>query len=177
MFQVEISNQQTFIDIDENYLVNVVTTVCEKEKVVSASINLAFLDDPSIRVLNSQYLDHDYETDVLSFLMECRTPKNISEQEATELRGFGKEIEGDVIVSAEMAQNCAIEYGWKPHDELILYIIHGVLHLLGYDDLSYDEKLLMRKKEKEYLNLFNLSPKYRSDDLELDPKRTDTLEK
>lgn len=165
-FQVEISNQQKFIPIDESFFLKVVTSVCEQEKVNSALISIVVMDDPSIRRLNAQYLEHDYETDVLSFLLECTESGGSPSQDEESLRGFGKNLEGEIIISAEMAQNCAPDYEWDPHDELILYLIHGLLHLLGYDDLSYDEKVLMRDREREYLKLFSLTPNYRSDDLE-----------
>lgn len=168
MYQIDISNQQSFLEIDQKKLTEMIQAVCEKEKVARATLSVAILDNASIRTLNARYLEHDYETDVLSFLLECRTPEPSSSTDPNAPRGEGKEIEGDVIVSAEMAVNCAEEYGWSPENELTLYLIHGVLHLLGYDDLSYDEKQLMRSKEKECLELFGLTPAYREDDLEME---------
>ena len=61
-------------------------------------------------------------------------------------------LEADIIVSSDTAIRNAKEYKTSPEHELKLYVIHGVLHLLGYDDHTNKERLLMRKKESKYVN-------------------------
>ncbi len=72
-------------------------------------------------------------------------------------------IEGEVIVSAEMALEMAAQYHWQGSDELCLYLVHGLLHLCGYDDLSPEEQIVMRRRERDILQFWNLTPHYAED--------------
>ncbi|QDT98088.1 rRNA maturation RNase YbeY [Gimesia aquarii] len=154
LFQIRIKNSQTQLAVDEALIQEVSSYLLKSEKVTFADISLAIVDNPMIRELNQQYLEHDYDTDVLSFLLECQIDP--SKQEA-DLRGAGKTIEGEIIVSAEMAVSMSEVYHWSADHELLLYIIHGLLHLCGYDDLSDEEILLMRTKEQQILNHWGLT--------------------
>ncbi|MBP5232587.1 MAG: rRNA maturation RNase YbeY [Planctomycetes bacterium] len=88
-----------------------------------AAVNLLVAGDEEITRLNVRYLRHDFTTDVISF------PDG-----ETVLRGAVQL--GDIAVNAELAGRLAAENGWKPEQELALYALHGLLHLLGYDDHS-----------------------------------------
>ncbi|MCA9040806.1 MAG: rRNA maturation RNase YbeY [Planctomycetaceae bacterium] len=149
MYQLEITNQQALLKLDEIELERIVHVVLNDEQVTAAEISLVVVDNPTLRELNVQYLNHDYDTDVLSFLLEEEQVEAISSNR----RGAGKRIEGELIISAEMALETAPEYGWKAENEFILYVIHGILHLLGYDDLTDDERPVMRVREAELLKL------------------------
>jgi probable rRNA maturation factor len=169
MYVVDVSNTQSVLDIDEDFLRRVTEQTLEDERINQAEISLAIVDNLTIHDLNIRFLQHDYPTDVLSFLFEsdggdeekARTsePKGLT----TGRRGAGKRIEGEIIVSAEMARDMALEYGWQPQDELVLYVVHGLLHLAGYDDLDEDEKRVMRGREREVLALWKLTPRYAED--------------
>ncbi|MCA9206082.1 MAG: rRNA maturation RNase YbeY, partial [Planctomycetales bacterium] len=63
-------------------------------------------------------------------------------------------LDGEVIVSADTAESTAADYDWPPAAELLLYVIHGTLHLVGFDDKSPEKRVVMRAKEAEYLDLF-----------------------
>ena len=104
-----------------------------------AKLSIVFVTDRKIHALNKQYLNHDYPTDVLTFDMSEKKGRGI--------------IEGEIIVSATTARCNAKEYRISPEQELFLYVIHGVLHLLGYDDHSVSGRNKMRKKEKEIIAL------------------------
>ena len=80
-------------------------------------------------------------------------------QTSTEI-GYNSKIEGDVIVSAETAIQLAARYDWPPADELLLYVIHGTLHLVGYDDLDDASRAEMRSRERHYLAALGLQAKY-----------------
>jgi probable rRNA maturation factor len=140
MIQVDIANQQTLLSLDRRRLRKAVKKVLEGESIREAQISLAVVDDDAIQCLNRQYLDHDYATDVLSFVLERD----------------GERLEGEVIVSAETAARAAGDYDWASEDELLLYVIHGALHLAGYLDGSKKEKAEMRRREKTYLAAFGL---------------------
>jgi probable rRNA maturation factor len=119
--------------------------VLEAEGWQDAEVSLAVVDDPTIHELNRRYLGHDYPTDVLSFLL--------SDDGA-------RRLEGEVVVSADTAARSAEQFGWTAGDELLLYVIHGTLHLAGYDDQSPDDLARMRDRERTHLAAFGLQPRY-----------------
>lgn len=102
---------------------------------LSGKLSIAVLSDPEIREINNRYLGHDYETDCISF--------NLADEEDV--------FEGEVIISADTARRVASQIGWDPKYEACLYIIHGVLHILGYDDDTQEAKSEMRALERHYL--------------------------
>ena len=161
-YTIEIANEQSEFDIDEDQICGAITYTLEQEAVVAADISVALIDNEHIHELNRRYLSHDYATDVLSFLLEETVPETTRAE--GEPRGAGKSIEGELIVSTEMAAQVAQEYRWSPQDELLLYIVHGLLHLCGYDDLSESEKRIMRQREREVLSHWNLTPHYQDHD-------------
>lgn len=159
-YEVEIDDSQKALKVDHSRLADVVRSVLAAEKCVSASISVAIVDNETIHELNIRYLQHDYPTDVLSFRLEEELdPASLPIPKGSP-RGCGKRIEGEVILSAEMAQQMAAKYHWQPLDELTLYVVHGLLHLCGYDDVSRKEEALMRQREREVLAEWGLSPHY-----------------
>ncbi len=154
-YQVEVLNQQDSVACDLSLLQQVVRSVLEQERVLWAAVSLVVVDNSTIHDLNRQFLDHDEPTDVLSFLLECEPAER-----AQSAGGEGKRLEGEVIVSAEMAAQRAGEFGWRPCDELVLYVVHGVLHLCGYDDRTAEAQQLMRARERSILKNWDLTPRY-----------------
>ncbi len=144
MILVEIANEQETHPIDIELLERGVKTVLAGESIDTAKISLAIVDDPTIHVLNRKYLEHDYETDVLSFLLSDEA----------------EPIDGEVIVSVDTAAREADQFGWTTIDELLLYVIHGTLHLVGYDDKSDELRSVMRGKERMYLGELGRCPCY-----------------
>ncbi|HEY1786019.1 MAG TPA: rRNA maturation RNase YbeY [Pirellulales bacterium] len=142
MFSIEINNDQAVLAVDEERLRQAVENVLLSGGIAAAEVSVAIVDDATIHRLNVEFLQHDYPTDVLSFLLE-RT---------------GDQLEGEIIASADTATRNAQQYGWSPADELLLYVIHGTLHLIGYDDTTDELAALMRKAEAEQLGRFGLEP-------------------
>ena len=136
MITVEINDRQTHHGIQLQELQDAVRAVLLGEGVRTATVSVAVVDDPTILDLNRRYLQHDYPTDVLSFVLE---------------RGDGC-LDGEVIVSAETAGRECHGYGWAVQEELMLYTVHGSLHLVGFDDQSPCQAERMRVKEQSYLN-------------------------
>ncbi|HUG92091.1 MAG TPA: rRNA maturation RNase YbeY [Planctomycetaceae bacterium] len=157
-YQIEIANSQEFLEIDEAFLRDVVSRTLAEEHVARAELSLAIVGDEAIRQLNRGYLDHDEPTDVLSFLLGVG---QVSRRPRAAPRGAGKFLEGEIVVSAETAVRRAAEFSWSPGEELVLYMVHGLLHLAGYDDLTAAEKRLMRRRERAILALWGLAPRYR----------------
>lgn len=160
MYQIDLCNSQERFEVDETFLEEVARRTLEDERVASAVISVALMDNAAIHELNRQYLGHDYETDVLSFLLECQAPDEPLTGDAPAPRGAGKRIEGEVILSVEMAAQLAEEFRWSIRDETVLYLVHGLLHLCGYDDLTPTEKRVMRARERDILRLWGLTPHY-----------------
>ncbi len=158
MYDIHIANSQDDIPVNEAFLREVVQRTLEVEEVRAAEISVAVMGNEEIHALNRQYLDHDYATDVLSFLLECDDPDVVATPNGSPL-GQGKTISGEVIVSAEMAADRAAEFGWETGDELLLYLVHGLLHLCGYEDHSDAERALMRSRERDVLALWDVVPR------------------
>ena len=66
-------------------------------------------------------------------------------------------LEGEIFLSAEMAQQIAATVDWQPLDEISLYLIHGLLHLCGFDDLNEQDQISMRRQERQMLLAVNIS--------------------
>ena len=146
-FTVEISDQQDGMVIDHEQIEQAITEVLLGESIATAEINVAIVDNAQIHETNRQFLNHDGATDVITFPWD-------------EPDGFG----GDIMVSAETATDVSSEYGWSPMDELRLYVIHGVLHLAGYDDHTDGDRAEMRQRETKYLSAAGIDVSRRETD-------------
>lgn len=140
-FRIGINNQQTAHRVSTRQLRTAVKEVLSGEGVLRATVSLAIVDDPTMHRLNRDYLQHDYPTDVLSFVLD---------------RDEGM-LDGEIIVSADTAASSCSEYGWSSAEELALYVIHGTLHLVGYDDHSPADRRRMRAQEREYLGRIGIA--------------------
>lgn len=136
------------MEVDEERLLAAARGVLTDAAIDEALISLAIVDDPTIHDLNRRYLEHDYATDVLSFVLE-----------RTETR-----LEGEVIVSSETAVSQSRLWGWSAEDEMLLYVIHGMLHLVGIGDATSEEREEMRRREGECLARFGLVPHWEDSD-------------
>lgn len=113
------------------------------ERASSAEVSILLTDDPSIHRLNRDYRGKDSPTDVLSFCQrEGPSPP------APPGCADGAEILGDVVISVETAARQAAAEGITIAKELELLTVHGVLHLLGYDDATDEGAEQMRAKER-----------------------------
>jgi len=137
---IEIANEQTHLPLDRRLVRRAVRTVLRDAGMRKARISVAVVDDETIARLNWQYLRHRGPADVLSFLLD---------------QSDG--LEGEVIVGAQTALRAAPHYGWPPHDELLLYVIHGTLHLVGHDDTSPALHGKMQKRETEVLEKLGIT--------------------
>ena len=140
-FEVALAIEQETLPIDQALHVQAVRSVLLSSEYDSASISLAIVDDPTIHQLNVQYLQHDYPTDVLSFVLE----------------DDGQTLQGQLVVSADTAVANAARYGWSSRDELLLYVVHGALHLVGYNDKDPLDRAAMRTAEAEHLQKLGIA--------------------
>ena len=138
---ISIASPQEIVPIDRGRMREAVRAVLDGEDVADAEISLAFVDNPTIHRLNQRYLQHDEPTDVLSFpLSEPNTAK----------------LAGELVIGVEVARAAAQERGHDVQVELALYVIHGLLHLCGYDDHDDADRAAMRERERHYLALLSL---------------------
>lgn len=145
-YTITINNQQKRLVLDSAFLEQLVAHVLRLQQVTRAELSVVIVTDRVIHGINRRFLGHDYPTDVITF--------DLSAQELSRRsRGRIKTVEGEIYLSAVTALRQARERRLDPNQELILYIVHGILHLLGYDDHSPRDRKAMRKKEKEIIEL------------------------
>ena len=138
--KIEFSDNQT-LAIDQDPLTAVTQLIFSDFGFDQSELSIALVDDVEIRQLNKQYLDHDYATDVISFAIDASETS----------------IVGQLIVSTDTAKRMADEINAPMQHELMLYVIHGTLHLVGLDDTDDVSAEKMRAAEADYLGRFGIA--------------------
>ena len=110
--------------------------VLQDEGCAANSLGVILTGDAEVRRLNDQYRGASYDTDVLSFAL-----------------GDGATVDGEVYVNVDFAERHHQSYGASFSDEVCRYVIHGLLHLIGYDDSGPESAKVMREKEDFYLRI------------------------
>ena len=113
-------------------------TVAESEVRRLGDVSVIFCSDNYILDINLKYLQHDYYTDIITFDY-CS----------------GDRLSGDLFISIDSVRENAVYYGTSFQDELHRVIVHGLLHLIGYDDHTEEDIAVMRSKENYYLEVLN----------------------
>lgn len=151
---VEIS----FLDIEEKqelkeFAKQVVTTCFSEEKLndLNFYLSITFTTPKEIHKLNKEYRNVDKETDVLSFPMfeKEELDKIVSLQE----KNLVPEPIGDIVISISRVEEQAKEYGHSFERELSYMIVHGFYHIMGYDHIEEEDKIIMRPKEEKILEI------------------------
>ena len=152
-------SEVNFLDIDENksYLELIEKVIGQAFNIeginkLNLYINIILTDPENIRKANKEYRNIDKETDVLSFPMFERN--EISEM--LKNGNLPQDILGDIIISIPRVEEQAKEYGHSFERELSYMVIHGFYHLMGYDNMTEEEKNEMREKEENVLNMLNI---------------------
>jgi probable rRNA maturation factor len=118
---------------------NWIKQVAQLHNHVIGDLNYIFCDDEYLLNINKTYLNHDFYTDIITF--------DQSEED--------KKIEGEIYISVERVAENALSNKVSFENELKRVIIHGLLHLVGFQDKTTAQQKLMRHKEDEMLNLLN----------------------
>lgn len=116
-----------------------------------AELSINFVADNEIQELNRNYRQQDEPTDVISFAMQ----ETIEEETPV----VGEDIPlvlGDIVISVDRAKEQAAEYNHSLQREIGFLIVHGFLHLLGYDHMEKDEETTMFQRQEEILDAFGL---------------------
>jgi probable rRNA maturation factor len=136
MVEIEIADNQSVVKLPRASVRRLIHQVLQAEKVTAARIVIAFVDNEVIHRVNREHLDHDYPTDVVTF----------------PYHSANEPIFGEIVISTEFAASQAPRYGHSVESEVMLYIIHGLLHLVGYDDHSLPDARRMKRRQKQLLD-------------------------
>ncbi len=145
---VQIAKNFENIDFSLPRLKKLVKVICNRFKLSKATISIAIVDNTQIRKVNKQFLNQDLPTDCLSF--------NLSDNDINSVKSF------ELVVNAEMAVKEASLRGHSSEAELALYITHGLLHNLGFDDSTQDQARKMHDTEDEILQQLGYGLTYSS---------------
>ena len=147
--EILIKNQQKIKKVNQKKIERIIKKVLQNLKVdEETEISVLFTDDKFIRTLNNKYRGINTPTDVLSFSLQEGAIKS-PEVESDKLLG-------DIIISVETAQRQADNLNHSMEKELTVLLIHGLLHLTGYDHEKGQDYRVMREKESEILKIFAL---------------------
>ncbi|PQO38545.1 rRNA maturation RNase YbeY [Blastopirellula marina] len=134
-YEIDITNRQSEFQVPGDLFQQAVQAVFSGEGFARGEVGIAVVDNAEIHDFNVRFLQHDYATDVITFPMD---------QEA----GF---LSGEIMLSAQYAADEARQHAWTVEEEMTLYVVHGCLHLAGYDDHEENDRLEMRRLEQHYL--------------------------
>jgi len=142
---VDVSDRQRVLRLSAAGIRRLVRRALSAQRVVRAEIGVVLLDDRRIAALHRRWLGVPGPTDVITFdLAPAAGPV-----------GDGV-VRGDIVASVETARRMARVVGWTPRQELAYYLVHGVLHLTGHDDVDPADRRAMRARERAVLRACGL---------------------
>ena len=136
MTSIDLYNESE-VAVDDNSIRDLIDLVLSTNKHQSATVSIIITDDNTLRKMKKKYFNQDLYTDVIAF--------NIDEDP----------FEGEIYISHDRVKENASKYKQSFHRELKRVLIHGTLHLCGYDDQTSKEKSIMTSMEENYLEQFN----------------------
>ena len=162
-----IENLQTKIPLNTAQARKIIQKIINEERLLVTQLSCNFVSRQRIKQLNKRFLKREYATDVLAFdfsdqwsVVSGQKKAKSNQPLTTEHLPLTTRISGDIIISVDAAVAQAQEYGTSIAYELTLYIVHGLLHLLGYDDHAPKDIQKMRRKEIQVMKyLTKLTPR------------------
>jgi probable rRNA maturation factor len=143
--KVSVLNRQDRVPVDRRKIAAAARRILKTLGYEGYELTVVLVDDREITRLNRQYFRRNRPTNVISFPLMDDSPVSLRSR-----------ILGDVVISAETAQRDTGEAGEKTQDEILFLMIHGILHLAGYDhEGSVAERRKMEAKEKEFFEGLN----------------------
>lgn len=135
---INVFNQQNDLIINESQVKKLVASAIPFENEQCDEVSIYFITNEEMIDMHREFFDDPTPTDCISFPMD----------DASE---FGYRLLGEIFVCPRTAITYADEHQINPYEELTLYVIHGLLHLMGYDDIEEEDRKLMRKAEQRHL--------------------------
>ncbi|MDP6396222.1 MAG: rRNA maturation RNase YbeY [Candidatus Marinimicrobia bacterium] len=135
MITVTITQGDGILDVNSSTVEQLIETVLKDSNISDAEINVVLGTDELLRQLKLKYFDENVFTDVIAF----------------RLNDEGSELEGEIYISPERAEENANTYGVSFPNELGRLMVHGTLHLLGWEDDDIDKKIAMSNEEDRFL--------------------------
>lgn len=140
-----------FNTIDENIdftnVDNICKFACKKLDIVNPLFNIIIVDKEKIQQINRDYRNKNAVTDVISFAFE----------EVPDVKYDNLRFLGEIYICYDRCKEQALEYGHSIERELCYLSIHGLLHLLGYDHIKEEDKVIMRALEEEILSEYDIT--------------------
>jgi probable rRNA maturation factor len=144
---ITVKNLQTKITLNTTRIEKITSRIIKKVGIRKVILSVVFVSGPKIKALNKKFLGRDYATDVLAFDWKLGN--------GAPLRGINKskrkELCGDIIISTDAIRQNASAFRTSLSHELVLYIIHGILHLMGFDDHNPSDIKRMRQEEAKLM--------------------------
>jgi len=147
-----IENRQKKITLNRRQIRSSIVRLLKRLGLEDRELSLLLVDNEEIREFNRLYLGRDYPTNVISFAMSEGAYGDVNPQ-----------LLGDIVISVEKARSEGEESGASLKESLDFLIIHGLLHLLGYDHETGDTEEALRMQEKENELFLYLNRKHRND--------------
>lgn len=136
---VSVIDRQSVLTIDASSLIPLVESVLAAEKQECDEVGIYFVESQELCTLHAQFFGDPSPTDCISFPIE----------DAPEFSGY--RILGEIFVSPLAAMEYAAKKQSDPYRELTLYVVHGLLHLIGYDDMERETRVAMRAAERRHM--------------------------
>lgn len=133
--------------IDKNFVRKIVKFTLKKMNSLNSEVNIIFVDLNLIHEINKTYRGVDRPTDVISFALEDNDDISV----------YDLRVLGDIYICLEKVHEQALEYGHKEEREMAFLIVHGLLHLLGYDHMKKEDEKIMFSLQEEILNEIGIS--------------------
>ena len=146
-----------------------ISAILMEHEAIQAEVSVAFVNEAEIIDLNRRFFDKSTTTDVIAFdlleerddlhLIDYRNLPQSNDEILNRCKFINKTVEGEIIVNADQAEKVSAEYGNTAYQETMLYVIHGLLHILGYDDLETDAKKVMWTFQDYYFDKYVINLK------------------
>ncbi len=133
--------------IDKNFVRKIVKFTLKEMNSLNSEVNIIFVDLNLIHEINKTYRGVDRPTDVISFALEDNDDISV----------YDLRVLGDIYICLEKVHEQALEYGHKEEREMAFLIVHGLLHLLGYDHMKKEDEKIMFSLQEEILNEIGIS--------------------
>lgn len=134
-----IEHIHPLLRVDETIIEKLAYRLIQGEQKTLSYVGIILAGHETVLALNRKYLSHDYCADVLSFSYDEDNEKDV--------------LDGEVYVDLDTAKERHVEFGTSFEEEAYRYVIHGLLHLAGYDDATQEGRVNMQTIENRYLKL------------------------